>query len=496
MLKNILSNWLFLFLSILSVFILYPYCVEVFGDEQYGVWLLISSVTGYFFLLQMGVPMANVRFISKYRGLGDQEKVNEVASTNLCFFTLIGIIVLILGVIIAYSFEHVFQIPGKYAKIARISMLIATVNISLSFSFEVFEGMLHALQEFVAFNLVKSVLLLARIIFTFVILKISDSLVVLPVLLLAVTIIQVVCFYTYIKIKYPEIKLRRKFVKLDTFKIVAGFSVYVLIINLAGKINYSTDAIVIGSMISTSMVVFFATASNIIIYSMQLISGISNVLMPMISKVEAMNEKIKLQHLYLQYSRNISFLTFPLCLMFLLCGTDFIAIWMGEKYRIISGNVLSILTISYILLLVQQGVAFPILMGTSHVKFPTFLLLSTSILNLVLSIWWSSKFGVYGVAWGTTIPNFMYGFGLVWYTCKILNLRIESYLFKGIIVPSSAGIFFVAPILFARIYMDFDSYFKISFILLISFIFYFTSTFFLYLDRNTRNFLIKKLNIC
>ena len=60
MLKNIMSNWSNLLLSTLAVFVLYPYCVHVMGEAQYGVWLLISSVTGYFALLQLGVPMANV----------------------------------------------------------------------------------------------------------------------------------------------------------------------------------------------------------------------------------------------------------------------------------------------------------------------------------------------------------------------------------------------------------------------------------------------------
>jgi O-antigen/teichoic acid export membrane protein len=63
MLKNILANWSNIILSVLAVFFLYPFCVQVLGEEQYGVWLLISSVTGYFALLQLGVPMANVRFV-------------------------------------------------------------------------------------------------------------------------------------------------------------------------------------------------------------------------------------------------------------------------------------------------------------------------------------------------------------------------------------------------------------------------------------------------
>ena len=96
-----MSNWSNLLLSTLAVFVLYPYCVHVMGEAQSGVWLLISSVTGYFALLQLGVPMANVRFVSQYYAQGDFEKVNQTVSSNFAFFSVIGLIVLLTGIGIA-----------------------------------------------------------------------------------------------------------------------------------------------------------------------------------------------------------------------------------------------------------------------------------------------------------------------------------------------------------------------------------------------------------
>ena len=65
MLKNVIANWAEIFFTIMSVFVLYPFLVGTLGKEQYGIWLLITAVTGYLTLLHLGIPLATVRHISK-----------------------------------------------------------------------------------------------------------------------------------------------------------------------------------------------------------------------------------------------------------------------------------------------------------------------------------------------------------------------------------------------------------------------------------------------
>ena len=180
--------------------------------------------------------------------------------------------------------------------------------------------------------------------------------------------------------------------------------------------------------------------------------------MPIVSKLDAEKNYDNLGNMYLQYSKITSFLVFPLCSGFIILGGDFIAIWMGEKYRIVAGNILTILTISYLFYLVQKAVAYPILMGTSRLRFPTIFMAVTSILNLLLSIWWGTAYGVYGVAWGTTVPNLLNTMGIVWYTCITFKVPIYSYFYRAILLPMSAATFFIVPAVIFRRYIAINSY--------------------------------------
>ena len=75
-------------------------------------------------------------------------------------------VVLLTGIGIAWILDYAFTIPVEFRRVARLATIIASANIALSFAFEVFEGILHALQKFVMFNLVKNFLLIVRVALT------------------------------------------------------------------------------------------------------------------------------------------------------------------------------------------------------------------------------------------------------------------------------------------------------------------------------------------
>jgi len=489
MIKNILSNWSSLIISTIAVFILYPYCVQVLGEEQYGVWLLISSITGYFSLLQLGVPMANVRFISQYYACNEMEKVNEVVSTNFAFFAMMGLLTFIVGSGLSFVIDVIFKVPPELKSMARVATIVASLNIGLSFAFEVFEGLLNALQQFVFFNLVKNVIVIVRVCITFFVLQYDNGLVALAWILTLATVIQAGLFYTYIRIRYPVICISSNKISISVLKKVSGYSIFILIFLFASKISFNTDAMVISRVISVSAIVLFTVANNFLIYLSQFIVGISDALMPKISGLSAIGNQTNLKDIYLHLSKLVCFLLLPICLTFFFFGGDFIALWMGEKYRLVSGNILSILTLSYLFFLVQRGVAFPIMMGTSHVRFPTILMLMTALMNLLLSIWWGKVYGIYGVAWGTTVPNLVSTAGIIWYMLRTFNVHCHTYLYRGILIPLSSGVFFAVPGLISHKYILVDSYLKFTMVVSVSIVVYFCFLHLLYLEQREKNLL-------
>ncbi len=91
MLANAVSNWISLALQIVAGLVLTPYIISNVGEARYGIWTVISTIVGYYGLLDLGIQSAVVRYVARYAGQGDYRSMNEVASTSLAIFVAGGI---------------------------------------------------------------------------------------------------------------------------------------------------------------------------------------------------------------------------------------------------------------------------------------------------------------------------------------------------------------------------------------------------------------------
>jgi len=482
MISKIASNWTYALLSSVSVFVMYPFCLRVLGPDQYGLWLLLSSVTGYFSILQLGVPMANVKFISKYFAKNDFVKLSEIVSTNFFFFSSVGFLVVLIGLVISCFVARLFTIDSSLVTEAQSVVVLLSINIGLGFAFEVFEGILHGVQLFVFLNILKNILLIIRVVCVLLFLSHDRGLYVLSVVLIFITSLQGVVLYLYLRRKMPSITISFKYASFETFKTVFSFSFFVIIMQFSMRLSFNTDSIVVGQVVSIDSIVYFAAGATFLGYLLHFVSGVSHVLVPSVSGYVARGELLKVRSLFSDSIYGTTLIVIPVCLTLIFFGPDFIALWIGERFRIISGDVLTILTMSYLFFLVQWGVSYSLLMGSSHVRFPTIVMASSAILNVVLSLVFGSMWGLNGVALGTSLPNILNSTIIAIYSCRVFKLGLRLYLVKFFIVPYSSCVFIVIPCLLIKSYVVIDSYLSLATSVLFSLSSYVFFVYVFYLD--------------
>jgi len=92
--RNLLANWLGYGAMLAVAFFMSPFVVHSLGNARYGVWTLLTSLTGYLGLVDMGVRASTGRFLNYYLGRCEQEKVDRLISTSLAFFTAVSLAVM------------------------------------------------------------------------------------------------------------------------------------------------------------------------------------------------------------------------------------------------------------------------------------------------------------------------------------------------------------------------------------------------------------------
>ena len=74
---------------------LMPFSVHHLGKTDYGLWMMVASMTAYFQLLDLGYGNGLVRHITEADARGDEEEVNRVVSTFVVVYSIIGLLALV-----------------------------------------------------------------------------------------------------------------------------------------------------------------------------------------------------------------------------------------------------------------------------------------------------------------------------------------------------------------------------------------------------------------
>lgn len=130
--RNVLSNWGVLVFSTVVNFFLAPFIVRHLGQSGFGIWTLMSSLTGYLGLLDLGVRSAVTRFVARHHAATDHEEASRIASSALLFFTTAGLLAVSASIILALFVVQHFQIAPGYLMAARAVLILSGANVGLS----------------------------------------------------------------------------------------------------------------------------------------------------------------------------------------------------------------------------------------------------------------------------------------------------------------------------------------------------------------------------
>jgi len=442
--RNVVSNWGAYVISMGVNFFVSPYVVGHLGNVGYGVWTLILSLTGYLGLLDLGVRGAVTRYVAKFHSEANHEKSSEVASSAIVIFGSAGLIAVLLSLIFAFFVVDHLHVPPQYLTAARVVLFLTGLNIATSLVNGVYGGILVGLQRFDLTNGIEITINLLRAASVVTALHFGRGIIALAIIQLVFTLGRWAANIAMARRFYPELRIRLHTANRAGIKLIFSFSVFSFLLHVSGSLIYASDNIVIGAYLPVAMVTFYVIGGNLVEYARTLVQGISQTLTPMASSLETRNDAEQVQNLVLQAGRWSSMVILPVTCTFLLRGSSFIGLWMGQQYADLSGEVLWILSLTVMFWGANCSVA-GIMLGLGKHKPIVPAMVTEGLCNLALSIYLVRKIGVVGVAWGTAIPSI--ATSLIfwpWYIHRTLKIQPMPYMLSVWIRPWFSLIPFMA----------------------------------------------------
>ena len=260
--------------------VILPFNVAHLGTSAYGLWVLAASVTAYFSILDLGYSGAIVKFVAQYRARRDVRGLNEILSTLFVVFVVLAVVMYGAACVLAVYVDSVFHLDPDQTHIARVVLLVVTVNVAASTAFSVFGGVINGFQRYDLNNVVGTASSVATAAVNVIVLLLGYGLVELVV---SMTLVRVLTLWIYRANAYqvfPGLHLTPGLFRRERLREVTGFSVHMAVIDWANKLNYSVDALIIGAFMNTTAVAVWSIAQRLAELAQRLANQLNDILFP------------------------------------------------------------------------------------------------------------------------------------------------------------------------------------------------------------------------
>lgn len=434
-LANAASTWTTNSVHLVMAFVMSPIMVRGLGDQRYGVWSVVESALAYLALFDLGISASIVRNIARFDEIDDERRLKGAYSTSLLIFSIAAAAVLAIALGMAIAWRHPFGLEGELARDARWLLALFGIRLALSLPFGVYGAALEGLARYQLKSAIKLVFLLGGSAVFLIVLLEGGGIVALALTNVIGVLAEQICLAVVLRHYAPQMRFSWRDVDRESFHNIRGYSANAFVALLAGHISFRTDALVIGSFMDMRFVTYFGLAAKLIDYAKTSLYSAVTVLTPQISAMEARGDEDGIRRVLIRATRYVLLLMTPVQVGFVMLGRSFLNVWMRDPaYGDECYPTLVILSIPFALT-VSQAISGRILYGTGRLGWFARMTMLEAVLNLIMSLILVQRFGVQGVAWGTTIPNFIFNASLAVYVCRMFSVPISQYLRQSFLGP-------------------------------------------------------------
>ena len=495
LLFNTGSNASLLVVNIVFSFIMAPVIVKALGNYDYGIWEIVISLLGYMGLLDLGIRPAVTRYVAKYSAIKDNTALNQLLNTVFAFSGCVGILaccILVLYTVIEPRMLAEHGSVGKDSKYIYFTLIIA-VQLLIQFPGYIAECFHLGHQRYYLTNNITIFNIIVGNSILYYMLGHGYGLLSLALInCMGLSLKYCVYFILLHFKKYGNYRLKKNGFSWSMLKTMITFGGKSMLAGAAGTISGGLPAIVIGSFLGASAVPFYTIPAKLINYIKDFTMTVANVFMPMFSHLQSLNEKENLKLVYLQATKYIAALVFPMTLGAIIIGPYFIQVWIGPSYANHSQMIFYFLGVST-LLYASNPLFHRLMTGIDRLNILIFTRVLIVAIQGILMLAMVRSFGNNGIAFAMMVSFFCIIPIELWATLKNIEVTLKEFV-KKIYLP----LFFPNIILYALVHymvlkIEPFSYIKMGYIVTCAAFVYFILVYLISLTKEEKQYLNSKL---
>ncbi|MGB2606188.1 MAG: flippase, partial [Candidatus Sulfotelmatobacter sp.] len=326
--RNVVWNLLGTGSPLLVACVSIPILIHRLGADRFGVIALAWTLVGYAGLFDLGLGRALTKLVSEKLGNGREREIPELFWTSQAMMIALGVGGAVIFALGSHRLVYgILKIPAVlqndvlwsfYALAASIPMVTGTAGL---------RGFLEAQQAFGLINLIR----VPMGIFTFaaplLVLPFSNH--ILPIILVLVAG-RVVAWMAHLLLCFrvtpglpSELAVRPRYMR--PLLILGG---WMTVSNIVGPMMLYMDRFVIGALVSTAAVTYYATPYEVVTKLLIVSAAVSSVMFPAFS-LSSIQDRHRLGNLYRSTTSYLLAILVPLTALLIATARPGLSLWLG-----------------------------------------------------------------------------------------------------------------------------------------------------------------------
>ena len=346
-----------------------PLLIQGLGLEGFGIVTLITSVVGYFGILDVNLSAGSIKYLSQYHAQQDAQRFAETFWFGALFYGVLGLAGgCLLALLARPVLMHYFTVSQDLLPATLLALHIAAAGFAVSQLQNYLLVVPQALQRYdrsaqgeaffgVLVNVISAAVAVAG--------GGIAGVIAARVTVSAVNLLWLVWLLTRL-----DIPLQPAWPRREIRAALTGFSAYAYLSRLSSMLHQHADKLIVGSLAGPVALSFYAVPNQLANRVLGLTYRLGSVVYPRVSALAAMNQRESLQQLYLDATRWLSYLNLAVLGIISLAGEEFLRRWVGAEFVSEGYPVLLMITLALLIdsltqipSLVNDGLGHPRITG-------------------------------------------------------------------------------------------------------------------------------------
>jgi len=437
--KNSIWNIIDVILYPITFLATTPFFIAHFGEQVFGLWMLLNSLLIAFQVFNFGLSTSTVRYVAQFRHLNQEQRLKIVINTNLSVSVLLFILSILLGFIISWNVKtnNLFGLPVQLRATASIAIEITCAIIGLKFIEQIFLNAFKGLNRFDTYALVNGIIRFGTLGVNILQLFFHQSLVTMLVTNLLITVVMLLVQFFLLK-KSVKGYAMRFFFRKRFLKETGQFGLLTWLQSVAVIIVFQLDKYLVITHYGPEELGRYAITATIFVNIHTVLTACVTWLIPKLIKYKnSINES---RQLYMTMRAFITILGIIALSVFYIVHEPFFNLWIGaDRFGKIKEYVKLFTVFEFFYLLI---IAPPLYLNYSdHLRSGTLVIFLTSIFNITgILVGYFLYNSIPGILYGliiSTMAAAILVYGLMYKIVAPKKIFPEVFVFPGFSVLAS-----------------------------------------------------------